>query len=132
MFYWKKLQKLVQQHVRECSVYQQNKAENVKSPGILQPLPMPTTFFVEINMGFIERLPKSKGKEVIFMVVDRFSKYAHLMILSHPYSAITVAKFFMENVYKLYGMPAMIMSNKDNIFLCQFWKELFKQQGVNL
>jgi hypothetical protein len=45
-------------------------------------------------MGFIERLPKSKGKEVIFMVVDRFSKYTHLMILSHPYSAITMAKFF--------------------------------------
>jgi len=88
---------------------------------------MPITFFVDINMDFIERRPKSKGKEVIFMMVDRFSKYAHFMILSHPYSAITVAKFFMENVYKLHGMPATIMSNRDNIFLCHFWKELFKQ-----
>jgi len=81
---------------------------------------MPTTLFVDINMDFIERLSESDGKEVIFVVVDRFSKYAHLMILSHPYSAITVANFFMENVYKLHEMPATIMSNKNNIFLGQF------------
>jgi hypothetical protein len=39
-------------------------------------------------MDFIDGLPKSEGKEVIFVVVDRFSKYAHLMALTHPYSAI--------------------------------------------
>jgi hypothetical protein len=54
------------------------------------------------------------------------------MTLTHPYSAITVAKVFMENVYKLHGMPTTIVSDRDNIFLSQFWKELFKQQGVNL
>jgi hypothetical protein len=48
------------------------------------------------------------------------------MALTHPYSAITVAKVFMENVYKLHGMPATIVSDRDNIFLSQFWKELFK------
>ena len=83
-------------------------------------------------MDFIDGLPKSEGKEVIFMVVDRFSKYAHLMALTHPYSAITVAKVFMEHVYKLHGIPATIVSDRDSIFLSQFWKELFKQQGVNL
>jgi len=83
-------------------------------------------------MDFIDGLPKSEGKEVIFVVVDRFSKNAHLMALTHPYSAITVGKVFMENVYKLHGMPTTIMSDRDSIFLSQFWKELFKKQGVNL
>jgi len=69
-------------------------AENVKPPGLLQPLPVPYTPFIDINMDFIDGLPKSEGKEVIFVVVDRFSKYAHLMTLTHPYSAITVAKVF--------------------------------------
>jgi len=122
----------VRQYVRECSIYQQNNAENVKLSGLLQPLPVPYAPFIDINMNFIDGLPKSEGKEVIFVVVDRFNKYAHLMALAHPYSAITVAKVFMENVYKLYGMPTTIVSDRDNIFLSQFWKELFKQQGVNL
>ena len=132
VFYWKKLQKMVRQYVRECPTCQQNKSENVKTPGLLQPLPIPYAPFIDISMDFIEGLPRSEGKEVIFVVVDRFSKYAHFMALPHPYSAATVAKSFMDNVYKLHGMPATIVSDRDTIFLSQLWKELFSQQGVNL
>jgi hypothetical protein len=87
------------------------------SPGLLQLLPVPSAPFIDINMDFIEGLPKSEGNEVIFVVVDRFSKYAHLMALAHPYSAITVAKVFMENIYKLHEILATIVSDRDNIFL---------------
>jgi hypothetical protein len=54
------------------------------------------------------------------------------MALTHPYSATTMAKTFMDSVYKLHGMPATIVSDHDTIFLSQFWKELFALQGVNL
>ena len=39
-------------------------------------------------MDFIEGLPNSHGKQVIFVVVDRLSKYAYFMPMSHPYIAI--------------------------------------------
>ena len=132
IFYWKKQQKQIRQYVRECPTCQQYKTENMATPGLLQPLPIPTTPFTDISMDFITGLPKSEGKEVIFVVVDRFSKYAHFMALSHPYTAHTVAKTFMESIYKLHGLPATIVSDRDSIFLSQFWKELFSLQGVNL
>jgi len=43
-------------------------------------------------MGFIIVLPKSKGKSVIMVVVDRLTKYAHFCALSHPFKSSTVAK----------------------------------------
>ena len=46
-------------------------------------------------MVFITALPKSEGKSVIMVVVDRLTKYAHFCALSHPFKANTVAIAFM-------------------------------------
>ena len=54
-------------------------------------------------MDFITGFPKSKGKSVIMVVVDRLTKYAHFCALSHPFNASTVATAFMEIVQKLHG-----------------------------
>lgn len=62
-------------------------------------------------MDFIEGLPNTNGKEVIFVVIDRLSKYAHFMSLVHPYSTITVAQAYLDNVYKLHGYPKLITSD---------------------
>jgi hypothetical protein len=57
----------------ENTVCQRNKHENVASPGLLQPLPILYAPFIHISMDFVEGLPKSEGKDVILVVVDRFS-----------------------------------------------------------
>ena len=56
-------------------------------------------------MDFITGLPKSEGKSVIMVVVDRLTKYAHFCALSHPFKASTVANSFMETIQKLHGTP---------------------------
>jgi len=118
--------------VRECHICQKNKSENVKTLGLLQPLPIPQAPFVDISMDFVEGLPNSKGRNVVLVVVDRFSKYAHFIALSHPYTAASVADAFMHNIYKLHNLPASIVSDRDPVFLSRFWKDLFTHQDVQL
>lgn len=83
-------------------------------------------------MDFIEGLPLSHGKDVIMVVVDRLSKYAHFMALSHPYTAPSVAQVFLDNIYKLHGLPKSIISDRDAIFVSHFWQGLFKGLHVKI
>ncbi|KAK0592694.1 hypothetical protein LWI29_023740 [Acer saccharum] len=82
-------------------------------------------------MDFIDGLPVSKGKTTIFVVVDRLTKYAHFILLSHPYTAVGVAEIFFENIFKLHGMPRSIVCDRDPTFTSIFWSELFKRNGTN-
>jgi len=111
---------------------QQNKSDSAASPGLLQPLPIPENIWQHITMDFIEGLLSSYGKQVIFVVVDRLSKAAHFMTLFHPYSAKEVAQSFLDNVFKLHGFPHTITSDRDYVFVSQFWQELMAVQGVKI
>lgn len=83
-------------------------------------------------MDFIDGLPKSWGKSVLFVVVDRFSKYAHFIPLAHPYTAARVAQVFFEQIVRLHGIPETITCDRHVVFTCTFWKELFRLNGAKL
>ncbi|KAJ4807602.1 polyprotein [Rhynchospora pubera] len=132
LFYWPSMKEFIVDHIRQCEVCQLTKPEHVPSPGLLQPLPIPSEAWNSIGMDFITGLPKSEGKEVLLVVVDRLTKYSHFLPFSHPYTAASVAQVFLDNVYKLHGLPVSIVSDRDPIFTSQFWQELMTKLGVKL
>jgi hypothetical protein len=80
-------------------------------------------------MNFIGGLPRVGKQDT---VIDRLAKYAHFLLLGHPYTASDVAHTFISGVIKLHGLPEDIISDHDRVFLSQFWRELFKQAGTRL
>jgi hypothetical protein len=109
---------------------QHNKGETVKSSGTLQPLPIPPTIWKDISMDFIIGLPKLGNKYVIMVVVDLLSKYAHFCALQHLFTTSMVAQIFMDQVFKIHGMPHSIVYDHDPTFTSNFWQEMFKIQGT--
>ena len=132
LFAWPRMKHSVQVFVSGCTVCQQAKVEHVKSPGLLQPLPVPTKPWEMISLDFVEGLPKSHGCDVILVVVDRFTKYGHFLPMSHPFTALQVAQLFINNIYRLHGLPQVIVSDRDRIFTSTLWKELFRLSDTAL
>jgi len=118
--------------IRNCEVCQRNKTEHLRPGGLLQPLEIPSAVWADIAMDFIAALPRVNGKTVILTVVDRFSKFAHFIPLSHPYTAASVAWVFFQEIVRLHGLPSSIVSDSDPVFTSAFWKELFSLSGVKL
>lgn len=93
---------------------------------------MPLGAWQNITMDFIEQLLKYDGKDTIWVIVDRYSKYNHFISLSHPFTVASLAQIFLDHIYKLHGLPQFIVSDRDKVFTIQFWKELFKSIAVQL
>lgn len=121
LFVWRDLKQSVEEFVQQCTVCQKAKHEHCSYPGLLQPLPIPSGVWQDISMDFIESLPVSKGSDVILVVVDRFTKYAHFLPLKHPFSALQVAESYLNRVASLYGMPKSTVSDREKIFTSHFW-----------
>ncbi|XP_019435934.1 PREDICTED: uncharacterized protein LOC109342399 [Lupinus angustifolius] len=96
--YWVGMKKMVQDFVKKCDVCQRQKYVATSPAGLLQPLPIPDRIREDISLDFITGLPKSKGFEAIFVVVDRLSKYSYFLPLKHPYTARKVAEVFAKEV----------------------------------
>ncbi len=65
-------------------------------------------------------------------MVDRLTKYAQFIPLAHPFSAIDVARVFMDTVFKLHECTKSIVTDRDKIFTSHFWRKLFKLLGTQL
>jgi len=75
-------------------------------------------------MDFIAGLSKSHGKTILQVVIDRWIKYAHFLVLSDP---TKVASFFVDNIVKFHGWLTQIITNRDPIFMSVFWNDLFME-----
>jgi hypothetical protein len=83
-------------------------------------------------MDFMEGLPTSDRFNAVLVVIDKFSKYGHFIPIHHPYTAIQIAKLFLDHVYKLHGLPKAIISNRDPVFTSNLWLELFRLTDTKL
>jgi len=57
---------------------------------------------------------------------------AFFCALRHPFTLALVAQSFMDQIFKLHGMPTSIVFDHDPIFTSNFWWELFRLQRTQL
>jgi hypothetical protein len=59
------------------------------------------------------------------VVIDKVSKIAHFIPINSTFKAINIAEIFMKEIFRLHGIPKMVISDRDVKFTFAFWKELF-------
>lgn len=96
--------------------------------GLLEPLPISQWPWLHISIDFLTYLPKSQAFTTVVVVIDRFSKSCK----SLPLKSLPTAMEIFENVFRHYGLPEDIVSDRGPQFTSQVWSEFCKQLGIRV
>jgi len=82
-------------------------------------------------MDLITQLPKSKGSDAILTIVNQgCTRAAVFLPCSTTITGKEVAKLYLENVYRWFGLPTRVISNRDPCFTSHFAKALYAKLQV--
>jgi hypothetical protein len=60
----------------------------------------------------------------VLVIVDRLTKMRHYVPYHMTDNAEDVSRIFIREIYRLYGAPVSVVSNRDIRFVNEFWKHL--------
>ena len=81
-------------------------------------------------MDFIVGLSRTRsGRDAVWMIVDRLTKYAHFLPVHTSFFLDRLAKLYVNEIMCRHGVPMSIVSDRDPRFTSHFWKQL--QRALN-
>ena len=83
-------------------------------------------------MDFITKLLVVAGKDTILVVYDRLSKITHFVATTEGTSVEGLARLFRDNMWKLYGLPESVVSDRGPQFAAELTKELNRMLGIKM
>ncbi|KAL0195339.1 hypothetical protein M9458_008911, partial [Cirrhinus mrigala] len=131
-FWWQTLRPDTITFIKNCSVCNTSKVPRQLPAGLLQPLPVPNRPWSHIAVDFITDLPASNGQTTILSVVDRFSKGCRFIPFPKLPTAMETAEALCNSVFRFYGLPEDIVSDRGPQFTSRLWTSFFRLLGVNV
>jgi hypothetical protein len=84
-------------------------------------LPIPSVLWEDISIDFMLNLYRTKrGRDRIFVVVDRFSKMVYFISCHKADDASNIVDLFFKKIIRLYSVINTIVSDRDIQFLSHF------------
>jgi hypothetical protein len=78
----------------------------------------------------IVKLPESNGFDSIAVIVDRLSKAIWVLPCTEHIRGEGIARLYRDHVWKDYGLPEVVISDRGQIFVGHFMRDLLKLLGV--
>jgi len=75
-------------------------------------------------------LPRSNEMDAILVIVDRFTKMIRLKVTTINILSEGVAKIYRDEIWKIHGIPKMILSDHGPQFASRFMEDFTKILGT--
>ena len=134
-YYWPGMRSFIRHYVNGCVECQQFKINRRPTKPALVPIPSAEEPrpFAQCSTDFITGLPPSPdGLDTLMVVVDHGNTKGIVLIptTEKGLSAEKTADLFTSNVYKRFGLPKKVISDRGPQFDSEFWQAFCKALGI--
>ncbi|KAL0168185.1 hypothetical protein M9458_036407, partial [Cirrhinus mrigala] len=131
-YWWPSMHQDTIRYVQSCSVCAKSNSPRQLPTGKLVPLPIPERPWSHLGIDFITDLPESEGHICVLVIVDCFSKACKLVPLRGLPTAMETAEQLFHQVFRHYGLPEEIVSDRGPQFTSHVWRAFFKILGITV
>ena len=128
-YWWPGLKEDVKKYVQGYIKCQQNKVQHQRKARELYPLEISEGLWQDISINIIGPLPRSNRMDAIVVIVDRFTKMIRFKATT-SISSEEIAKIYRDKIWKIHGVPKMILSNRGLQFASEFMEDFTKVLGT--
>lgn len=129
-YYWPRMGADIDRYVANCVDCRKAKRPRDPAPGLLQPLPIPQRPWQHISTDFKDMPRDKEGYSKVVVFVDRFGKRAFTLPCAANIDARETARLYYVHVWRIYGMPESVTSDRGPQFVSAYLDELYKLTGV--
>ena len=132
-FWWPKMKGWVSAYVKGCAICQQSKilTHRPKTPLYRITTTSDARPFQRVAMDLITGLPMHQGHDAILTIVDQgCSRAAIFLPCSTTITGPGIAQLYLDHVYRWFGLPDKIISDRDPRFTLHFGIALAKKLGI--
>jgi len=132
-YWWKGIMHDCKDYVAKCIVCNRAKPSRTGAAPT-NPLPVPQYPWEVVGVDYVTGLPVS-GKEkytAVMIVVCHLTKMAHFIPCTDEVTAELSADLFVHHVYRLHGVPRVLVSDRDPRFISDFWQSLWRRLNTKL
>jgi len=129
-YWWLGVTRDVGKYVEGCNLCQRMKNRMEELAGKLKLSEIPEKPWTYLMVDFIMKLPVVAGKDAILVICNRLSKMTHFVATTEGTSAEGLARLFSDNIWKLYGLPESVVSDRGPQFVAELTRELNRMLGI--
>lgn len=130
-----RLSQRLHDYLRHCPQCRLNQTPRHKPYGSLQPILTPPEPYYTVTIDFVLALPTFTLDrfDCLLTVTDKFSKRITLILGRETFKAKDWALALLDRLLLVdWGLPKIILSDRDPKFLSELWKTWFKRLNVQL
>jgi hypothetical protein len=85
-----------------------------------------------VGFDYLTHLHAINGFDEVLIVVDHLTRMAHFLPCTHSVTIEENADLFSEEVYRLHGLPRVLVSDRDSKFFSGLWQTFWRRLGKRL